>query len=378
MQMTIKMLRLHVVVGMALWAVCGCGRPDRPAGKAMPVLDRSTANMETLSKQAGIVAAWLRTHLKDVKWKIAMNGNGRIGVTGTVRGQGPNIDDCSFGFELDGAGGFLVCMGALSKTVPEARLEDVQALLSRFKSRRNVFIAAFALGNDRRVRCCATFPLSALRADPRGAVRRLSTNVLPDLLELSDAVTRVCRDGQRPEEALDSASFPRGVAQALKDPDSDDDSWDATSEEEKVIESWFDVLGVKYERGIETELTVYIRDQGNAGQELQDCFVMCGDVVLSQCRLNLTIPENRRKALMNFVLAYNATQPVVTLHMGYVADPADSIYFQYLMPVSVLRAEKDDPVAKEHFNSMLDTAHLVAVEMSAHIRRIVDNVHNQR
>ena len=101
------------------------------------------------------------------------------------------------------------------------------------------------------------------------------------------------------------------------------------------------------------------------------CFVMCGDTVLAQCRLDLVIPESRRSAVNAFALAYNAAHPTVSIHLGYGADPGDSIYFQYLMPVSVLRARKRNSVAKKHFSQMLDMAHRCASETYTAIEEII-------
>ena len=56
---------------------------------------------------------------------------------------------------------------------------------------------------------------------------------------------------------------------------------------------------------------------------------------------------------------------------GYGTDPGDSIYFQYVMPVFVLRASKRNSVAREYFSRMLGTAHRSAVEMSTKIQEIV-------
>lgn len=343
--------------------------------KASPRTDEgdgsALSSSDTLSQQAGTVATWLLSHLKDTKWEMATNGVGRIGVSGLVRGGSPNAADCSFGFELDDVGGVIVCRGALSKAVPEAKLAEVEKLLFRCNSWGGISIGAMALGKDRRVQCRASFPLHALRTDPKSTIRRLSTNVLIPLLEFSDAATRVCRDGQKPEEAFEAAAYPNDVVQLLRDPDAGDESCDLTSEEEKVIESWFDALGIKFKQGIESELTVYYRDKGNVGQDLRECFVMCGDVILAQCRLNLVIPEDRRKAVSDFALAYNAAQPTVSIHMGYGADPGDSVYFQYLMPVSVLRARKRNSVARQHFRLMLDMARRSALELSPKIQKIV-------
>ncbi|MBQ8124503.1 MAG: hypothetical protein IJ173_01320 [Kiritimatiellae bacterium] len=322
---------------------------------------------ESLSRQAEMVAAWLREHLNETKWEVATNRLGRICVFGVVRGLGSNADDCSLGFDLDDVGGELVCRGVLTKAVPEEKRTDVQKLLFHYGFRSR--IGALSLDKDGRVRCIVSVPLLALRNDPDGTVRRLSINVLIPTLVLSDAVMRVCRDGQKPEEALDAAEFPRDVERALMG--LDDDSCDATYEEEKVIESWFNAFGVRYERGIETELTVYYRNKDDVGQGLQECFVMYGAMVLSQCRLKIEIPEDRREAVTAFVLAYNATHSVVNIHMGYVSDPGDTIYFQYVMPASVLRAQKRNPVAEEHFRRLMDTAYSHALEEFAKIQEIV-------
>ena len=137
-----------------------------------------------------------------------------------------------------------------------------------------------------------------------------------------------------------------------------------------MLESWFDVLDIRCTRGIETEQTVYYRNKGNVGQGLQECFVMHGDMVLVQCRLDLEIPEGRREAVNDFALKYNATHPVVSLHMGEGADPGDSIYFQGLMPVSVLQARTRNSAAKERLNRILDRVHRSALEISPKIREI--------
>jgi hypothetical protein len=333
--------------------------------------DAALSSMEFLSQQAGTVATWLRGHLKDTKWEVVTNGTGRIVVSGLVCGYCPKVEDCSFGFDFDAVGGFVVCRGALSNAVPEAKLSDVQALLLRYGFRSNFSIGALAFDNDRKVQYSASIPLFALRADPKGAIRRLSNNVLITLLELSDAVMRVCRDGQKPEKALDDAAFPRDVARLLQDSDAEDLDIDATSEEEELIESWFDAIGIRCTRGIETELTVYYRNKDNVGQDLQECFVMHGDMVLVQCRLDLEIPEGRREAVNDFALKYNASHPVVSLHMGYGADPGDSIYFQCLMPVSMLQARKLNSAAKERFSRILDRVHRYALEMTPKIQEIV-------
>ena len=329
------------------------------------------SSMESLSQQAMTVATWLRGHLKDTKWEVATNGTGKIVVSGLVRAYGPNVEDCSFAFDLDAAGGVVVCRGELSKAVPEAKLSAVQALLLHYGCSNNPSIGALALGKDRKVHYSASIPLFALRADPKDTIRRLSKAVLISLLRLSDVIVRVCRDGQTPEKALDDADYPRDVARLLQDSDDDDLDIDATSEEEELIEAWFAALDIKYTPGIETELTVYYRNKGNVGADLQECFVMRRDMVLVQCRLDLKIPEGRREAVNDFALKYNATHPVVSLHMGYGADLGDSIYFQCLMPVSILQERKRNAAAKERFSRILDRVHRAALEMSPKIQEIV-------
>ena len=89
---------------------------------------------------------------------------------------------------------------------------------------------------------------------------------------------------------------------------------------------------------------------------------MCGDMVLVQCRSNLAIPEGRRKSVSDLALARNAMHPVVSIRMGYGADLGDSVYFQCLLPVSVLRAWKRDSAAKEDFFRMLDMVRRYALE----------------
>ena len=182
---------------------------------------------------------------------------------------------------------------------------------------------------------------------------------------------RVCRDGQTPEKALDDADYPRDVARLLQDSDDDDLDIDATSEEEELIEAWFDALGIRCTRGIETEQTVYYRNKGNVGEDLQECFAMRGDMVLVQCRLDMQIPEGRREAVNDFALKYNATYPVASLHMRYGADPGDSVYFQCLMPVSILQERKRNAAAKERFSRILDRVHRSALEMLPKIQEIV-------
>ena len=164
------------------------------------------------------------------------------------------------------------------------------------------------------------------------------------------------------DAALEAAAFPKDVEQLLKDPDAEDVDWDATSEAEELIESWFDFFGVKYRRGIETELTVYYLEDGNARQNPRECFVMCGDMVLGQFRSKFEIPEGQRKAVSDLALARNAMHQVVSICMGYGAELGDSVYFQYLMPVSVLRAWKRGSSAKEDFRRMLDMLRRYALE----------------
>ena len=357
---------LHLAVVKALL------RTDDTEGAAL-------ASMDALSRQAETVATWLRGHLKDTKWEVSTNGCGKMSVTGVVRGHDPNGDDCSFGFDLDDVGGSLVCRGTLSRAVPEARLAGVKELLFRFESVRNVSLDAVALDKDRTVHCFATVPLLALRDDPSGTIYRLSASVLTSLLDISDAVTRVCREGQKPEEAFKAPGYSPRVVLRLLDTDDDlDDDWDDTYEAEQVIESWFNAFDVKYDRGIESELTVYCRDKGAVGQELQERFVMCGKTVSAQCRLKIDISEDRRRALMDYILSYNATLPTVTLHLAYAAEPGDTLFFQYLMPISVLEARKRNSVAKTHFDRMLDMAHRVALEHSTQIKKVIGNVHDKR
>ncbi len=339
--------------------------PLRPLNE-WPVM----SNADALFRQAETIATWLRGHLKDTKWVVAANGFGKMSVTGLVRGHRSDVGDCSFGFDLNDTG-TLICRGELPTAVPEARLAEVQKLLFCFESDRNVSLEAVALDKDRKVQCFATVPLLALRDDPTGTIRRLSTRVLPFLLELSDAVGRVCRAGQKPEEAFEAAEYPHVVARALDPEDHLEDAWDATSEAEEVIESWFKAWGIKYKRGIETELAVYYRDKGDVEQGLQECFVMCGKTVLAQCRLNLVVPKDRRQALMDYILSYNATRPGVTLHLAYAAEPGDTVFFQYLMPISILEARTRNSVAKVHFDRMLDIAHRFALEKTPQIHGIL-------
>ena len=89
---------------------------------------------------------------------------------------------------------------------------------------------------------------------------------------------------------------------------------------------------------------------------------MCGDMVLVQYRSGREIPKGRRKAVSDLALARNAMHPVVSIRLGYGVDLGDSVYFQCLMPVSVLQAWKRDFAAKEDFCRMLDTARRYALE----------------
>ena len=365
MQTMIKKFKRNVLVlGTALLACSAAQGGPEGGGSA-------NSGTDALPRQTETVVAWLRGHVKDTKWEVTTNGRGVVSVTGLVRGHGPNVGCCSFSFDLDDVGGTLVCRGVLPTAVPESKLAEVRELLFCHESGCNVSLEALALDKERKVQCFASVPLLALRDDPNGTLRRLSTRVWPLLLKLSDAVGRVCRDGQEPEEAFEAAEYPQKVVRLL-DPDDDlDDAWDNTSESEQVIESWFNAFGPKCARGIETELTVYYRDKDNAAQNLRDCFVMCGKTVLAQCRLDLNVPGNRRKALMDYILSYNAARPAVTLHLAYAAEPGDRVFFQYLMPISILEARKRDSVAKEHFERMLDMAHRVAQGESPQIWKIV-------
>ena len=81
---------------------------------------------------------------------------------------------------------------------------------------------------------------------------------------------------------------------------------------------------------------------------------------------------------MDYILSYNATLPTVTLHLAYAAEPGDTLFFQYLMPISVLEARKRNSVAKTHFDRMLDMAHRVALEHSTQIKKVIGNVHDKR
>ena len=98
---------------------------------------------------------------------------------------------------------------------------------------------------------------------------------------------------------------------------------------------------------------------------------MCGKTVLAQCRLNLVVPKDRRQALMDYILSYNATRPGVTLHLAYAAEPGDTVFFQYLMPISILEARTRNSVAKVHFDRMLDIAHRFALEKTPQIHGIL-------
>ena len=364
--MYIKLIPIHMIAqnSKALHSIiAGKENVDEPIGADGKVLTGTLP--KELVQQAWPVASWLKLRFKNTTWQIATNETGRISVQGTIRKYSPIVEAFSLTFDLDRERNCIVCKGELSDTIPASKHQEAKELLSLLEMHGSMGNLTIILNKNGKVQCTAAFPLQALHITPNITIRSLASSVTRSLLVCADGVTRLCKGGKNSKAAAEAASCP--VQEDWLEGDSD---WDSGKFDE-LVESWLDSFQIKYKRGIESETTVYYLNRFDTDKTLSDCLVLRGDTMYSQCRLNLTIPENRRKAVHEFALHYNASHPEATIRMGCVSEKWDSVYFQCETPLSVFKNNKQDPDVKNCFQRMIDLAHLVAVEISGKLNSIV-------
>lgn len=309
------------------------------------------------------LSAWLDAHFTNVVWQVATNASGVVTFEGLVTEYGLGAEPITFSIEIDRTAGFLTARAMMPTSMPAERRNDIEELFLWSGLRYATSLSSIYLDDAMRIRCMASVPALAMRADADDAIWQVASAVIKRALICRLGLMRMKDGGKSPEDALKDIDSPETIAPWLID---DDYLGDPCDEDDELVESWLDEFNMDYQRSCCSALTAYFLNWNNkAGStdKYPTSLLMSHKMVYCRCSTGVSMDESDIRDFAKKAAGYSASESVVTLRIDDFTG--DAPYFQLAVPVSILRLAKTDSEARKCFPLMLEKVRREAEKLSS-------------